>query len=102
MNGIRPLDFAAMTQGAPSLKEAQDRRNTTADFAQMLSEQIGETNRLQNEAADLNQKAALGNAGVTLHEAQIASSKAELHLRFMVQVRNKALDAYKEIMSMPL
>jgi flagellar hook-basal body complex protein FliE len=70
------------------------------DFSVTLAKQIKETDRLQKEAKDLGRKALLGNAGVTIHEAQIASSQAELHLRLLLQVRNKAVEVYREVMSM--
>ena len=70
-------------------------------FSSMLAQQVKETDRLQKESKDLTQRALLGNAGVSLHEAQIANSEAELHLRLLLQVRNKALDVYHEIMTMP-
>jgi flagellar hook-basal body complex protein FliE len=37
---------------------------------------------------------------VDLHEMMIAMEKADISLRFLVQVRNKAIDAYQEIMRM--
>lgn len=71
------------------------------EFSVMLGNQIKETDRLEKRAKDLGERALLGNSGVSIHEAQIASSEAELSLRLMLQVRNKALDVYREIMSMP-
>lgn len=70
-------------------------------FSTMLAQQIKETDRLQKESKDLTDRALLGNAGVSLHEAQIASSEAELHLRLLLQVRNKALEVYHEVITMP-
>ncbi|MBF0161206.1 MAG: flagellar hook-basal body complex protein FliE [Magnetococcales bacterium] len=70
-------------------------------FSGMLAQQIKETDRLQKESKDLTERALLGNAGVSLHEAQVASSEAELHLRLLLQVRNKALEVYHEIITMP-
>ena len=70
------------------------------DFSVTLARQIKETDRLQKEAKDLGRRALLGNAGVSIHEAQIASSQAELHLRLLLQVRNKAVEVYREVMSM--
>ncbi len=70
-------------------------------FSTMLAQQVKETDRLQKESSHLTERALLGNAGVSIHEAQIASSEAELHLRLLLQVRNKALDVYHEIMTMP-
>jgi flagellar hook-basal body complex protein FliE len=72
------------------------------DFSVVLARQLKETDRIQKDANDLTKRALLGNAGVSLHEAQIASAQADLHLRLLVQVRNKALEVYKEIMSMPV
>ncbi len=70
------------------------------DFSVTLARQIRETDRLQKHAKDMGRRALLGNAGVTIHEAQIASSQAELHLRLLLQVRNKAVEVYREVMSM--
>ncbi|MBF0143667.1 MAG: flagellar hook-basal body complex protein FliE [Magnetococcales bacterium] len=70
------------------------------DFSTMLGEQIRETDRLNREAQELSEKALMGNMGVDIHEAQIAGSKAELHLRLLMQVRNKAVEVYREVMGM--
>ena len=71
-------------------------------FANMLTDQIKETESMRAESKELTKKALLGNAGVSLHEAQIASARTEVQTRFMVEVRNKALEAYKQVMSMPI
>ncbi|MEG3638740.1 flagellar hook-basal body complex protein FliE [Magnetococcus sp. PR-3] len=71
-------------------------------FSTLLSQQIKETQRLEKKAKVMGQKAMLGNAGVSLHEAQIAGSTAELHMQLLVQTRNKAVEVYKEIMNMPV
>ena len=70
-------------------------------FSTMLAQQVKETDRLQKESKSLTERALLGNAGVSLHEAQIASSAAELHLRLLLQLRNKALEVYHEVITMP-
>ncbi|MFO8085997.1 MAG: flagellar hook-basal body complex protein FliE [Desulfobacterales bacterium] len=40
------------------------------------------------------------NGSVELHEMMIAMEKADISLRLLVQIRNKAIDAYQEIMRM--
>lgn len=86
----------------PSLSPTgNDGGDPWGEFSAMLTDQIKETDRLEKRSKDLGQRALLGNSGVSIHEAQIAASEAELHLRLMLQVRNKALDVYREIMSMP-
>lgn len=100
------MDIKSLSVGMPSLGSGSSAPARMSknwdDFGSMLADQIMETDRLQKESVELNQKAALGNAGVNLHEAQIAAARADVHLRFMMQVRNKAIDAYKEIINMPV
>ncbi|ABK42795.1 flagellar hook-basal body complex subunit FliE [Magnetococcus marinus MC-1] len=71
-------------------------------FSTLLSQQIKETQQLEKKARVLGEKAMLGNAGVSLHEAQIAGATAELHMQLLVQTRNKAVEVYKEVMNMPV
>lgn len=55
----------------------------------------------QTEAADLADTQSLLTGGVSdLSTAIIAAEKAEIALRLTVQVRNKAVDAYNEVMRM--
>lgn len=101
------MDIKSIAVGMPQLTPsggagAKAANKTWDDFSSILADQILETDRLQQDAADLSKKAALGNAGVNLHDAQIASARADIHLRFMMQVRNKAIEAYKEIINMPV
>jgi flagellar hook-basal body complex protein FliE len=68
-------------------------------FGDMLSTLIGETNQRQQEADQaIQQLHAGGEQG--LHEAMIAMEKSDISLRYMVQVRNKAIEAYQEVMRM--
>ncbi|MBF0590430.1 MAG: flagellar hook-basal body complex protein FliE [Magnetococcales bacterium] len=69
------------------------------DFSSMLTKQIKEVDRLQKDSKSMAQRALLGNADVSLHEAQISAAKADLHLRFLMSVRNKAVEVYKQVMS---
>lgn len=100
INAIGGVQFSQAMRAATG--EGAKAVDALEEFSRLLQEQVTETDRLQRESQDLTQKAALGNAGVSLHDAQIASAKAELHLRYLVQVRNKAVEVYKEIMNMPV
>lgn len=68
-------------------------------FADTLKDAIGSVNELQKSSDLQAQELATGRtddiAGVML-----ASEKADIALRTMVQVRNKIIDAYQEIMKM--
>lgn len=65
----------------------------------MLTAMIGHTNALQQAADQAVEQVHAGDEK-NLHAAMIAMEKADISLRYMVQVRNKAIDAYQEIMRM--
>ena len=71
-------------------------------FKSVLSsamQMISETNELQNSAESEEIRFALGEAENT-HDLLIAETKALTALQYTVAVRDKALEAYKEIMNM--
>lgn len=78
----------------------EPRRDKGEDFVQVLKEAIKEVNRLQLEADKAIQDLALGKAD--LHTTMIALEKAEISFRMMMQIRNKIIRAYEEMMRMPL
>jgi len=65
----------------------------------MLKQAVTEINRLQNNADQAITNVQLGRSG-SIHEAMIALEKADLSFRAMMQVRNKILEAYQEVMMM--
>jgi flagellar hook-basal body complex protein FliE len=69
-------------------------------FTQALSRMLEST---EQSGADANQKvgAMLDGSG-DVHEAMIALQRAEMTLQLTVQVRNKLMQAYQEIMRMPV
>ena len=73
-------------------------------FQSVLSaamDMVNETNDLQNDAQSEKIKFALGQAD-NPHDMQIAASKALTALQYTVAVKDKMLDAYKEIMNMQI
>lgn len=67
-------------------------------FTSMLNS-INETNDLQNKAEEAEIQFALGESTNT-HDLLIAESKAEVALQYTVAVRDKIIDAYRELMQM--
>ncbi len=68
-------------------------------FADTLNEAIGSVNQLQKESDEKIQELATGKTD-DIAGVMIATEKADIALRAMVQVRNKIIDAYQEIMKM--
>ena len=70
-------------------------------FSSFLKDSVGEVNNLLN-AADKAQADLMMGKSENLHESMIASEKAETALKFMMQVRTKAIEAYNDILKMQL
>jgi flagellar hook-basal body complex protein FliE len=68
-------------------------------FAASLKKAVGTVDSLQKDADVKMQELATGKSQ-NIHETMIAAEKAEIALKLMVQVRNKIIEAYQEIMRM--
>jgi flagellar hook-basal body complex protein FliE len=73
-----------------------------SDFASLLKNAVNSVNEIQQEAGAKKMAFEMGDRNVTLADTMVASSKAGIALDATVQVRNKFVEAYKEIMSMPV
>ncbi len=70
-----------------------------ASFIETLSESIQKVNELQKEADQAIENLATGESN-SVHGAMIAVSKADTAFRLTMQVRNKMVEAYQEVMRM--
>ncbi|HWI62366.1 MAG TPA: flagellar hook-basal body complex protein FliE [Symbiobacteriaceae bacterium] len=75
--------------------------STVKEFGQYLAEALANVEAAQTEAAAAAQRLATGEIQ-DVAEVTIASEKATLALQLTVQVRNKVLEAYQEMMRMPV
>lgn len=69
---------------------------STTDFAKELRNALGDVNTMQVNGERAMSDIATGSVK-DLHQAAIAIDKAEISMKLMLEVRNKALSAYKEI-----
>jgi flagellar hook-basal body complex protein FliE len=67
------------------------------NFADVLRNSLGEVNQQQKTSEKAMADIATGQVK-DLHQAAIAIDKAEISMKTMLEVRNKALSAYKEIL----
>lgn len=68
-------------------------------FADTLKDAIGSVNELQKSSDKAMQDLATGRTD-NVADVMIAAEKADIALKLMVQVRNKIIDAYQEVMKM--
>jgi len=76
--------------------------SSTNDFGNLLKDAVESVNSLQKDAGAKKTAFELGDPKVSLGEAMIATQKASVAFEATVQVRNKFVEAYKEIMNMPV
>lgn len=70
-------------------------------FGDTLKESMNEVNNLQLDA-DKSIEGLVSGQNKNIHETMIAISKADLAFRMTMQVRNKVMDAYQEVMRMQI
>jgi flagellar hook-basal body complex protein FliE len=94
------LDPVSATAALPELASAAPPATATSgDFATWLTQQLGELNSQLTQASSEVRELAVGG-NVSVHQVMIDLEKAKLSLQLMVQVRNKLLEAYQNIMQM--
>ncbi len=69
-------------------------------FENILSDFIGSVNKTQNDADKITQSFVTGDDNVEIHDVMIAGEKAKTSLELLMQIRNKTLDMYKELIRM--
>lgn len=73
-----------------------------ADFGDLLRQSIDKVNETQKAAGALAEKFEAGDPDVDLTQVMLALQKADVSFKAMTEVRNKLVDAYREIMNMPI
>lgn len=68
-------------------------------FGDLLKGKLAQTNNLLNEASDMVNRYAMGEP-MNIHDVMITGEKAGLAFELTSEIRNKAMDAYKEILRM--
>ncbi len=73
--------------------------DTNVSFGETLSQAVKDVNMLQSEASDAVQRMVSGEE-TDLHNVMIAAEKAKTSFDLLMEIRNKTIDAYREIMRM--
>lgn len=74
----------------------------TPKFSDMLSQAVGSVNELQQSSNDLKTAYDMGDPNVDITRVMIASEKASISFEALTQVRNRVVQAYEDIMNMPV
>lgn len=90
-------------QGANSAAHATESVEKAGEnpFGELLAQSINAVSEQQNASAEMK-KAFERGEDIELSEVMLQAQKASLSFQAMTQVRNKLVDAYKDVINMPL
>lgn len=91
---------SGLSQAFPT-QQAAGESNPTLGFGKLMEEMVGKVSDLQGKADQSIQALSTGESK-GLHEVMLAVEKASISFQMLTQVRNKAVEAYQEIMRMPV
>ncbi|MDY0131550.1 MAG: flagellar hook-basal body complex protein FliE [Desulforegulaceae bacterium] len=96
INSVYPSNLVSQSSG--KVDNPDKNLFSGVSFNERLKSAVGQVNSLQHISDDASEAVIRGELGV--HEGMMALQEAELSLRFLNQVRSKAVAAYQEIMRM--
>lgn len=76
--------------------------NKTPGFGEVMSQAVNKVNEVQKASAAMATGYEQGTPGIDITDVMIASQKAAVSFQAMVQVRNKLVEAYRDVMNMPI
>jgi flagellar hook-basal body complex protein FliE len=88
---IQPINVREIT-GA-------ERPGDKVDLADSFGKALAEAHGAEHRATDAAEQFAKGDPGMGIHEVMIASEKANIAVRYATTLKNKALEAYRELMN---
>lgn len=97
---MRAMQADAMSRAKPAVAEVE--ATAGPNFAEMLGQAVGKVNETQQASNELAKAFEIGQSGVDLTDVMIASQKASVSFQAATQVRNKLVQAYQDIMQMPV
>jgi flagellar hook-basal body complex protein FliE len=89
---------AALAAGTGAKAPAESSK--TADFASVLKASLDQANGMQQQASKLARDFELGATDASLPDVMVSVQKANVSFQQVVQVRNRLVSAYHEIMNM--
>ena len=97
INGLPPIPVTGVGETKITTPAKAPGATGEGKFANVLQDSISEVNKLQQKA-DQSITALATNGEASLHETMIAMEEASLSFKTMMQVRNKIVEAYQEVM----
>ncbi len=106
MNEINPQQLLSQIRSMHAELQSSPAETTGVTerpgFGELFNDAVQQVNETQMHAGGMKRDFETGTSDTSLAEVMIASQKADLSFRAMTEVRNKLVNAYQEIMNMPV
>lgn len=98
---MEPISFRpnVLIPGASSVTPAAAAK---PDFGAAFTRALDGVNAMQKQSEVMTREFQLDNPKVSLEETMVATQKASISFQALIQVRNKLVSAYQDIMNMPV
>lgn len=98
--GFEPATAAGDVAGVSNVSLTAEPRGV--EFQQLLGDAVNQVNEVQKQSGQLAESFQLGDPNVTLSQVVVASEKSGVAFEAMSEVRNRLINAYEDIMNMPI
>jgi flagellar hook-basal body complex protein FliE len=107
MNNISQASLISQMQALESMSQGkmqpvEQKIDNGTSFSSMMSKAINQVNETQMDASGMKRAFEMGDDTVDLSEVMIAIQKSRISFEALTQVRNKLLNAYQDVMNMPV
>lgn len=99
---ISQLKTAATRPSQSPVALAAEQAAPKVDFASALKSTLDQVNQAQRNSEAMTQRFVLGDDKINLSDVMLNSQKANISFQATVQVRNKLVSAYQDIMNMSI
>ncbi len=101
--GLAAQDVAKPSSiGGVNVDNSVNRSQPTQSFSDLFSQAVDKVNETQKASGATAEAFQKGEPGVDITDVMVASQKASVSFQAALQVRNKLVEAYKDIMNMPI
>lgn len=102
---LKPFDFAqavahAGMAGLGAITSSPSAEGPSGGFSQVFSQALRNVSQAQHTAQDLQREVTLDNPKVSLEETMVAMQRANIGFQAALQVRNRLVQSYSDVMNM--
>ena len=90
------------TQDVKPTQSLDTKEPTGPQFSSVFKQAIDQVSELQSEAGELKNAYIRGDSNIDITRVMVASQKSSIAFQAVVEVRNKLVESYKDIMNMPV